>query len=430
MNMIKKLHRKFILAGTAAVIIIVVGAFAVLNATVYFHEINDMERIMVAIADNDGRLPDGSRIDEEEGYSALNRLINGDDWVSSTPDFLYQVRYFTVRWDKEGAVENVDISHTAAFSSTEAMRYAAEAIESPDDRGFMNRGRAIYCYLRRPFNDGSQMVVVLDCTRNIISIKQMLRYSFLFSVGFIVLYFIIVAILSNIAIKPFIRNMENQKRFITNAGHELKTPIAIISANAETLEMLNGKSQWTENILKQVRRQSQLINNLIMLSKKEEDQMENLTFEDIDLSEQLANVAQTFEALAQDNEKQMTTKIPAGIHVFADQRCLYEIISILLDNAVKYCDAGGCISVSAEKKKLGKGPSFTVSNTYASGKNIDYTQFFERFYRGDESHNSIKPGYGIGLSMAEELVHLIHGTIHVVYKYDTISFIVSLKEKG
>ena len=99
MNMIKKLHRKFILAGTAAVIIIVVGAFAVLNATVYFHEITDMERIMVAIADNDGRLPDGSRIDEEEGYSALNRLINGDDWVSSTPDFLYQVRYFTVRWD-------------------------------------------------------------------------------------------------------------------------------------------------------------------------------------------------------------------------------------------------------------------------------------------------------------------------------------------
>lgn len=429
MNMIKKLHRKFILAGTAAVIIIVVGAFAVLNATVYFHEVNDMERIMMAIADNDGRLPDGPRIDEEEGYSALNRLINGDDWASSTPDFLYQVRYFTVRLNREGAVENIDISHTAAFSSEEAFRYAKDAMEMPDDRGFMNRGKAIYCYLRQPLSHESQIVVVLDCTRNIMSIKQMFRYSFLFGVGFIVLYFIIVAILSNIAIKPFIRNMENQKRFITNAGHELKTPIAIISANAETLEMLNGKSQWTDNILKQVRRQSQLINNLIMLSKMEEEQVENLTFEDLDLSALLLNVAQSFEALAKDDEKKMERKIPTGIHVFADQRCLYEIISILLDNAVKYCDAGGRILVVADKKKLGKGPSFTISNTYVEGKNIDYTQFFERFYRGDESHNSVKPGYGIGLSMAEELIQLLHGTIHASYKEDTISFTVSLKEK-
>ena len=190
--------------------------------------------------------------------------------------------------------------------------------------------------------------------------------------------------------------------------------------------MLNGKSQWTDNILKQVRRQSQLINDLIMLSKMGERSLADITLVDLDVSQQVQTAVQAFDALAKDQGKTLTAKIRPGIHVTADQKCLYEIVSILLDNAVKYCDDQGTVQVTLSGKKLGKGAVLTVSNQYAAGKDVDYTRFFERFYRGDESHNSDQAGYGIGLSMAEELVQLLKGSISMAYKNGIITFTVTL----
>ena len=230
----------------------------------------------------------------------------------------------------------------------------------------------------------------------------------------------------NVAIRPFVRNMENQKRFITNAGHELKTPIAIISANAEAIEMLNGQSQWTDSILKQVRRLSNLIQDLIMLSKMGERSQVDLVITDVNLSETVHAVADSFQQLAIDAEKTLTTAIADGIHVKGDSKCLYELVNILVDNAVKYCDDKGTIDVSLRRGRLGKGAVVAVTNTYADGANVDYSRFFERFYRGDTSHNSQKAGYGIGLSMAEELTKLMGGKINVSYKAQRITFTVRL----
>ena len=427
MSMIKKMHRKFILAGTAAVIIIVVGALAVLNAIVYMHEIREIDWIITSIAENDGTLPDGRQIHRDAGWSAVDKvLLDGDDWISSTPDFLYQVRYFSVYWDAAQTVSRVDISHTAAFDASSAIVYADMASRLSSDKGFLNKDKAVYAYLRKDYPDGSRLLIVLDSTKNIMSINHMLRYSFWFGLIVIVLYVIILAALSSLAVRPFVRNMENQKRFITNAGHELKTPIAIISANAETIEMLNGKSQWTDNILKQVRRQSQLINDLIMLAKRGERSRADITLQDIDISHEIQSAVQSFDALAKDQGKMLVPRIKEGIHVVADQRCVYEIASILLDNAVKYCDEAGTITVTLTTKKIGKGAVLTVSNDFAGGKGVDYTRFFERFYRGDESHSSAKAGYGIGLSMAEELVRLLKGSINVSYKNGVITFTVTL----
>ena len=426
MSMIKKMHRKFILAGTAAVIIIVVGALAVLNATVYMHEVREINWIITSIADNGGTLPDGHQIQRDASWSAVDKLLlDGDDWISSTPDFLYQVRYFSVYWDADQTVSRVDISHTAAFDASSAIVYADMASRLSSDKGFLNKDKAVYAYLRKDYPDGSRLLIVLDSTKNIMSINHMLRYSFWFGLIVIILYVIILAALSSLAVRPFVRNMENQKRFITNAGHELKTPIAIISANAETIEMLNGKSQWTENILKQVRRQSQLINDLIMLAKMGERSRADITLQDMDMSREIQSAVQAFDALAKDQGKTLTSRIKEGIHITADQRCVYEIASILLDNAVKYCDEAGTIAVVLATKKIGKGAVLTVSNDYAAGKDVDYTRFFERFYRGDESHSSAKAGYGIGLSMAEELVQLLKGSINVSYKNGIIAFTVT-----
>ena len=291
---------------------------------------------------------------------------------------------------------------------------------------FVTIGIEIHCELKTTNDDGSFLIVILDCTRDVAAVASFMRYSLWFGLGCVILYVIILAAMCNVAIRPFVRNMENQKRFITNAGHELKTPIAIISANAEAIEMLNGQSQWTDSILKQVRRLSNLIQDLIMLSKMGERSQVDLVITDVNLSETVHAVADSFQQLAVDAEKTLTTAIADGIHVKGDSKCLYELVNILVDNAVKYCDDKGTIDVSLRRGRLGKGAVVAVTNTYADGANVDYSRFFERFYRGDTSHNSQKAGYGIGLSMAEELTKLMGGKINVSYKAQRITFTVRL----
>lgn len=423
MNIIKRLRRKFIIMATIGVLVVLGGALGLINTIAYMRMHQQVMSVLTYIIHNDGAVP--QKIGGDDGS-----FFSDPSWTEETPEFAYQIRFFSVLVNASGYAEKIDIQHIASFSEKEAIDYArttvAEARENGTKQGFFKKNRASYAYMIKPNDDGSFLIVILDCTRDVAAVASFMRYSLWFGVGCVVLYVIILAAMCNIAIRPFVRNMENQKRFITNAGHELKTPIAIISANAEAIEMLNGKSQWTDSILKQVRRLSNLIQDLILLSKMGERSQVDLVITDVNLSETVQAVADSFQQLAIDGEKTLTTAIADGIHVKGDSKCLYELVNILVDNAVKYCDDKGTIDVSLRRARLGKGAVIAVTNTYADGANVDYSRFFERFYRGDTSHNSQKAGYGIGLSMAEELTKLMGGKINVSYKVQRITFTVRL----
>ena len=152
----------------------------------------------------------------------------------------------------------------------------------------------------------------------------------------------------------------------------------------------------------------------------------DLVITDVNFSETVKTVADSFQQLAIDAEKTLTTAIADNVMLKGDSKCLYELVNILVDNAVKYCDDGGSIEVALRRSRLGNGVVLDVSNTYVDGANVDYSRFFERFYRGDVSHNSQKAGYGIGLSMAEELTKLMGGKIFATYKGQRITFTVRL----
>jgi signal transduction histidine kinase len=186
--------------------------------------------------------------------------------------------------------------------------------------------------------------------------------------------------------------------------------------------MMDGKSEWTESTVKQVNRMSELISQLVVLSRLEERQ--DIVLTDVDMSAEVSSVITSFKSIAETNEIQLDTHIDEDIHVMADQKGLRELVNILLDNAVKYCDEGGKVEVGLTKK--GKSAIFTVSNDYAAGEGVDYKRFFDRFYREDKSHNSEKQGYGIGLSMAESLVRMFKGRITVNYKKPVITFTITL----
>lgn len=423
MNMIKRLRRKFIIMATIGVLVVLGGALGLINTIAYMRMNQQVMSVLTYIIHNNGAVP--QKIGGDDGS-----FFSDPSWTEETPEFAYQIRFFSVLVNASGYAEKIDIQHIASFSEKEAIDYArttvAEARENGTKQGFFKKNRASYAYMIQPNDDGSFLIVILDCTRDVAAVASFMRYSLWFGLGCVILYVIILAAMCNVAIRPFVRNMENQKRFITNAGHELKTPIAIISANAEAIEMLNGQSQWTDSILKQVRRLSNLIQDLIMLSKMGERSQVDLVITDVNLSETVHAVADSFQQLAIDAEKTLTTAIADGIHVKGDSKCLYELVNILVDNAVKYCDDKGTIDVSLRRGRLGKEAVVAVTNTYADGANVDYSRFFERFYRGDTSHNSQKAGYGIGLSMAEELTKLMGGKINVSYKGQRITFTVRL----
>ena len=369
------------------------------------------------IVQNDGVLP-------EKGRPIGGGWLFDDEWAESAPEFYYQTRYFSVLLDESGTPKVINVNHISAFDAKSALETALAAFQSGTEEGNFQKGKAHYAYRVAQTGEGS-LIVILDWTRDLRALRTALRYEIFFGLGCVLLFACLVTAFSKRAIRPFVRNAENQKRFITNAGHELKTPVAIISANAEALECINGKNEWTGNILRQVQRLTLLINDLVMLAKVGETSAKDVVLTDVDMTQVVSAGADSFRSLIEADGKRLETEILSAVHVKAEPKFLTELINILLDNAAKYCDEKGTVSVRLTKKKNGKAV-LEIANDYAAGEGVDYARFFERFYREDTSHSSDKMGYGIGLSMAADMVKLMQGKLEVSYAKGVITFRVTL----
>lgn len=426
MNLIRNLRRQFILLATLAIFMIVGGALGLINFMGYYGMRNHCMETMDYITRNGGTMPFRFRSLGDEFW--VEQFLPGIRWPEETPEFAYQTRYFSIRINDAGQITGVNIKNIIAFSEEEAIDFAKDVLSSPSDTGFIQKNKAQYGYMKSTLHDGSTLIVILDCTREFSDVRSFRSYSVWFGMMCIILYIIIFAFLSKKAIAPFVKNLDNQKRFITNASHELKTPLAIISVNAEAMEMINGKNQWTEGILKQVHRMSALINHLILLSKAGETTKAQLQLRDISIKTILNQAKDEFDLLAKDQGKTLTIENEGDFTVRNDEKFLTELLHILLDNAVKYCDDKGTVTLAASEGKK-DAIVLSVSNDYKDGKGVDFEKFFERFYRNDESHSSEKKGYGIGLSIARELSSLLSIPLSVTYKDRRISFHLQLKKK-
>lgn len=411
--MFKKLQRKFMVVSTLVLLLVI----SVVSGVVYWIAsgilMSQTGVLINLILDNDGTLPQyESDFDaSQERFLALN--------VES----IHEARFFSAKQTDDG-IEIIS-SHIAAISEEDEISLAKKVL---DRRGSLGRitveGHRILHYARRSMDDGSVMVVLIDSTSRYGLVRLVMMYMFALWLTVLILYVIIMGHFSKKLIHPFIENDEKQKRFITNASHELKTPLAVISANTEMTEVLGGKSKWTESTRRQIKRLQTLIEDLVVLTRLDEMKESELT--DVDLSAVVTESSESFRSVAESAGKRFTADIAPEIHIKADKRGLQQIVSILMDNAVKYCDENGEITVRLESRARGKGAKIVISNTYAEGKDVDTSRFFERFYRQDESHNSEKSGFGIGLSMAKEIAERMRGKLRVNYSGDTISFTVEV----
>lgn len=417
-GMIRRLQRRFIVIATFAVVILLTISLGMVNLFNFSRARKEVNATLDMLLAHEGIFPeDPSALSDEQLY---------DD----SEEAYYQTRYFSVRMTEQGSVEEVNLKHIAAVSEQEAGNLAQHIRDRGHTVGrFFVKG-TVYAYKCKSMENGEKLIVVLNCTRNLLTAQNFLQNSICLGVLLTLLYACILTIISRRAIEPMRRNMESQKQFITNAGHELKTPLAIISANVEVLEMLNGKNEWTDSILNQTKRGTQLVDKLIVMAKAGE--REEIILSEVDFSAVAGEAAESFISVAEKEGKCLRCEIAENVRVMAEERYLRELVNILTDNAVKYCDPAGTITVQLSGGK-GRGARLTVTNPYADGVKVDYSRFFERFYRADSSHcrdSRGSAGYGIGLSMAQDLTALFKGKISASYdaRKAAISFTVTLPE--
>ncbi|WP_148880957.1 sensor histidine kinase [Streptococcus sp. Marseille-P7376] len=409
--MFRKLRVRFILIASVAVTGILFFLVGALNSVRFLQTTGEIQAVLNILSDNQGEFP---------SVQATAQALDND---RISIDTIYQYRYFSAVFNEDGTVYSSNLNNISNLSQEQALKSAKSVVKQHRKNGIFTIGGQYYSYqVTRDAKTKRYLAVVLDSTKYLEDRNDFLWVSIRSALYSVIFFIVVISVVSSWAIRPYVRNYEKQKRFITNAGHELKTPLAIISANTELQELMTGENEWTESTKDQVNRLSNLINQMVSLARLEEQP--DMALVDVDFSSLVQKVAQDFKSVAEKAGKDYQIRVQDDIHVKASQDELYELISILIDNACKYCDEDGQIFVTLTKAKRRKRARLIISNSYADGKNVDYSRFFDRFYREDESHNHKQAGYGIGLSMAESLVNLFKGKIAASYKKGFISFTI------
>ncbi|MCD7783344.1 MAG: HAMP domain-containing histidine kinase [Firmicutes bacterium] len=425
----KKLQKKFIAAAmlSFAAVMVVILVLSMIISHVYF--LYESDETLLTIAENGGILPKDEKNEKAnagERDGLLRELpeitsAGRDDNLPDKPSDTAETRYFSVTLDASGKVTSHDTSKIAAVDGDEADEYALAVFESGREKGFAYD----YRYLVAEY-DGGYIVVFLDCKSSL----DTFAYNFV-TMGLVMLaalagVFVLLAIVSGRIVRPVAESYEKQRRFITDAGHEIKTPIAIIEADAEVLELDVGKSEWIDDIHAQTARLAELTNELIFLARMEETDSLKAKAAEFSLSDLVRKTAESFTSRAVTSEKTLTFNVEPDIMYVGDEKSLRELVSVLLDNALKYSDDNGKIELNLSRHGA-KGAVLTVYNTAERIDREGITKLFDRFYRADSSRSSSSGGFGIGLSVAKAVTEAHGGKIGAETDDEhSIRFIVTL----
>ena len=394
--MLKKMRWRFIGAAMAAFTAVVLTLLCFVNLWNYHSVTNQQDEALTRLMEVEN---------QQMPFSPGRGAPPFDDWSHFSPEVQYSLRFFSVHYDTNGIVSRVNQDYIASISESDAETYADAVLESGKAHGYESG----YRYLVSTTEDET-VVLFLNSEREIQTMRSLLWITLAIAAACLVVVFGLVVLFSRRAITPYLKNMEAQKQFITNASHELKTPLTAISTSADVLAMEHDGDEWVHNIQVQSGRLSKLITSLVALSRLDEENPFPVRTE-FSLSDALWEISEPFGSLAQAKGKAYTQDIADGLTVTGDRTAIQQMFSILLDNALKYSPDGGSISLTTQRS--GKRAEVTVSNTVDTAQSIDTTRLFDRFYRADESHSGAVSGTGIGLSIVKATVEAHGGTISV-----------------
>ncbi len=383
--MLKKMKWRFILSAMAAMTAVVAVLLAVVNLWNYKETTRRVDQILAAVMDA-----------EQTG----GEPFAGRDFPPETP---FTARFFSVRTDGTEERTEVILDNISSVSEEEAREYAREVLEEGKNSGYYKSYR-----YRAEEQEGETTLLFLDVSNELQFIQTLLFSSCIVAAASLLSVFGLLAIFSGRAVAPYARNIERQKQFITDAGHEIKTPLTSISTSADVLAMEQEDNEWVRNIKKQSARLSRLVTDLVTLSRLDEERPipEPVRFS---VSDTAWEIAEPFAALARAKEKRFSCSIEEELYMTGDQGVIQQMFSILLDNAVRYSDEKGAIYFHVYGRR--KYVEAEIFNTCSLKADLDVERLFDRFYRPDRSRNAHTGGTGIGLSIARAAAEAHGGTI-------------------
>lgn len=389
--MIKKLRLKFILLSALSLLALLLVIIVGMNVLNYCSFLRESDKLLDMLSRNNGEFP----------FTDIDRNDRFPPHFS--PETPYETRYFSAFISSDGKAI-IDIRHTVSVNENEARDYVADVYSQKSERGFANRFR-----YHRTENEKGIRITFLDCGRKLDALYTFALYSVIMAlIGYVLILALIIGISRRI-VRPIAESYEKQRRFITDAGHEIRTPLAIISANADLAQMELGDNESIYEIKRQTKALGELTDSLVYLSKMEESS-QPLALTEMSLTDAVNSAATAFVAPFSATGKVLTWRCEPELRICGNPTVINRLLFILLDNALKYSSPNTGAELICARQ--GKHLMLTVANpTSATITTDNITHVFDRFYRADPSRNSQTGGHGIGLSVAKAIVEGHGGSI-------------------
>lgn len=412
--MIKKLRFKFILISMISmisVLLIILLSIILIN---YHNSVNEADRVIDMLVVNDGKFDTSKNKDDKQAPDSSNLTPPSDnkdkEFDDKNKETPFETRYFSITINNDTYTTNLE--QIASVNETEAINMANSVKNK--ERGFYS----IYRY-RVEISDEETLIIFVDCRRSLESITNLILTSLWISFIGIVAVFILVFLFSKKVFKPVENSIGKQKMFITNASHELKTPLTIISANNELIELEYGDNEYVQSISKQISRMTSMVNNLTSLAKLDENKP--IKKNEINISSLSLEIVDSFINVFESNNKKLEYDIDDSILYQCDSNLISQMIYLLLDNSNKYSISWGFFSVKKNNKII------EITSKNDSNLNMDNGDILlERFYRATDSRNNVS-GSGIGLSLVNEIVNHHKGSIKINTKNNLFECIIKFK---
>ncbi len=412
--MIKLLQKKFVVTAMIAITVLIVIMLGTINVVNIISVKTQIDNHLYMISENSAKPFEVPREywDIPKGNGEMKPRLDGDR-IQASP-------FFTVNCDQEGNIIHYDSTRIPSLSNDTVKSYTKEVLTRKQNIGRIGN----YKYLVSNRNNLSiTNIVFLDTYDEFYAYVRVLGLSVVIGLASWGGMLIFVMFLSKKAIKPIAKSMEKQKQFVTNAGHEIKTPLAIIQTNAEALELYQGESKWSNNIKQQTIRLSELMKNLLQLSKMDENDIA-IKKEEFNLPEIVGEQLLLFEELFFQNGLAIEQKMSFEGNIYGNREQVIQMVAILLDNANKYAKKDSTISIIVEKQ--GHHERLIIENECDQLPAEEPERLFDRFYRADKARTQKAGGYGIGLSLAKAIAESNKYTIKCIYPTeDKIRFMIT-----
>lgn len=398
--MIKQLERRFTIIAITAFGMVLLTLLILVNVISMNANIRRADEALMRLSDDLSavRLDEPERLPNIEGKDQDHRSF-----------FKEENRSFEVVVESDSlALISTNASYRNIIDNESAYDMTLALIKEGEVNGFVDEFRYLVVD-----EQGTSKVIFLDY-----SIEKASEQNFIYiSITVFFIALVLTSLLVMVMLKPVMKSIKEsyskQKQFITDASHELKTPLTVIATNMEIIEMDNGGSDWIDSVNSHVKRLNTLTNELVTLSRMDEEGV-RIELVEVGLSDIVNDVVMGFEPAFQAKSKDLELAIEEGIKIKGDYDALERVLSVLLNNALKYSNDKGTIRVDLHTK--GKKVVLSVSNSVDTIEKGPHTEYFERFYRSDASRNSETGGFGIGLAVAKATIEEHKGKIEASSK--------------